>query len=73
VMPVIFGFYGIVNLLGNYSTTEAFLFAFKIAAVLYPPLVVFTVLHTYFLSKRIGAFSKTHVRRGGIRQEDQGL
>jgi len=68
VMPVILGFYGIVNLLANYSTGQAFLFAFKIGVVLYPPLAVFTVLHTYFLSSRIGLFSKTHVRRGRIEQ-----
>ena len=67
LMPVIFGFYGIVNLLGNYSTAEAFLFAFKIAVVLYPPLVMFTVLHTYFIRSRIGVFSDSHVRRGSIR------
>jgi hypothetical protein len=68
VMPVIFGFYGIVGFLANYSTTEAFLFVFKIAVVLYPPLAVFAVLHTYFLRNRIGLFSKNYLRRGGIRQ-----
>jgi hypothetical protein len=67
VMPVIFGFYGIVNLMGNYSTAEAFLFAFKIAVVLYPPLAVFAVLHTYFIRSRIRVFSESHVRRGSIR------
>jgi hypothetical protein len=68
VMPVIFGFYGIINLLGNYSTGEASLFAFKIAAVLYPPLVVFAVLHTYFIRSRSGAFSKSYLRKGSIRE-----
>ncbi len=68
VMPVIFGFYGIINLMGNYSAGEAFLFAFKIAFVLYPPLAVFAVLHTYFIRSRIGMFSGSHVRRGSIRQ-----
>ena len=64
VMPVIFGFYGIVNLLANYSTAEAFLFAFKIAVVLYPPLAVFAVLHTYFIRSRDGLFSKSYLRKG---------
>ncbi|MGA3174985.1 MAG: hypothetical protein ABSE25_11245 [Syntrophorhabdales bacterium] len=68
VMPVIFGFYGIINLMGNYSAAEAFLFAFKIAFVLYPALAVFAVLHTYFLSSRMAQFSKTCVRRGIIQQ-----
>lgn len=58
VMPVILGFYGIVTLLGNYSTAEAFLFIFKIAVVLYPPLAVFAVLHTYFIRSRAGAVSE---------------
>ena len=68
VMPVIFGFYGIVNLLGSYSTPEALVFALKIAFVLYPPLVVFAVLHTYFIRNRMELFSKGYLRRGGIRQ-----
>ncbi len=70
VMPVIFGFYGIVNLLGNYSASNTALFTFKIAVVLYPPLSVFTVLHTYFIRGRIGLFSRSRLRRGGIRQGD---
>jgi hypothetical protein len=68
VMPVIFGFYGIVNLLGNYSTTETFLFTFKIAFVLYPPLAVFAILHTYFIRSRIDLFSKSYLRKGAIQQ-----
>jgi len=68
VMPLILGFYGIVNLLANYSTPEAFLFAFRIAVVLYPPLAVFAVLHTYFLRSRIGQFSTSYLPRGAIRQ-----
>jgi hypothetical protein len=68
VMPVIFGFYGIINLLGNYSTGQALLFTCKIAVVLYPPLAVFVVLHTYFIRTRLGVFSKTDLRKGAIRQ-----
>jgi hypothetical protein len=71
VMPVIFGFYGIINLLGNYSTAETFLFIFKIAVVLYPPLAVFAVLHTYFIRSRAGLFPKTYLRRGAIRQDEK--
>ena len=71
VMPVIFGFYGIITLLGNYSAAEAFLFIFKIAVVLYPPLAVFAVLHTYFIRSRAGLFPKTHLRKGSIRQDEK--
>ncbi len=70
LMPVIFGFYGILNLLATYPTAEGLLFVCKIAVVLYPPLAVFAVLHTYFLSSRIRLFSRTLVRKGSIRQEE---
>jgi hypothetical protein len=66
VMPVIFGFYGIFNLLANYPTAEALLFVCKIAVVLYPPLAVFAILHTYFLRSRRKLFSKSDLERGGI-------
>lgn len=71
MMPVIFGFYGMVNLFANYSSGEAFLFAFKIAVVLYPPLAVFAVLHTYFLSSRTGLFAKSYLGKGVILQRDE--
>ena len=69
LMPVIFGFYGILNLFATYPTAEALLFVCKIAVVLYPPLAVFAVLHTYFVRSRIRLFSRIHVRRGSIWQE----
>jgi hypothetical protein len=71
VMPVILGFYGIITLLGNYSTAEAFLYIFKIAIVLYPPLAVFAVLHTYFIRSRGGLFPKSTLKRGSIRQDEK--
>lgn len=66
VMPVIFGFYGILNLLANYPTAEALIFVCKIAVVLYPPLAIFAILHAYFLRKRRGLFSESDLERGGI-------
>ena len=69
LMPVIFGFYGVLNLLATYPTAEGFLFVCKIAVVLYPPLAVFAVLHTYFVRSRMRLFSRIHVRRGSIWQE----
>ncbi len=68
VMPVIFGFYGFINLLGNYPTVEAVLFTFKIAVVLYPPLAAFAVLHTYFIRTRISLFSEQKLTEVTIRQ-----
>jgi len=66
LMPVIFGFYGILNLLANYPTLQALLLVCKIAVVLYPPLVIFAVLHTYFVRSRTELFSKNSLQVGGI-------
>jgi hypothetical protein len=66
LMPAIFGFYGILNLLANYPTVEALLFVCKIAVVLYPPLAIFAVLHTYFVRSRTKLFSKNIPTVGGI-------
>ncbi len=66
LMPVIFGFYGILNLVTNYPTAEALLFVCKIAVVLYPPLAIFAVFHTYFVRSRRELFSKDGLKRGGI-------
>jgi hypothetical protein len=66
LMPVIFGFYGILNLFVNYPTAEALLLVCKIGVVLYPPLAIFAVLHTYFVRSRRELFSKNSLRVGGI-------
>jgi hypothetical protein len=68
LMPVIFGFYGILNLLANYPTAEALLFVFKIAVVLYPPLALFVVFHGYFLRSRRRLFSDSNLKKGVIWQ-----
>jgi len=66
LMPVIFGFYGILNLLANYPTVEGLLFVFKIIVVLYPPLGLFAVLHTYFVRSRRVLFMENDLQVGGI-------
>jgi hypothetical protein len=66
LMPVLFGFYGIGSLLANYPTTEAVLFACKITVVLYPPLAVFAVLHTYSVRRKAELFLQTDLKRGHI-------
>lgn len=73
VMPVFFGFYGTLNLLANYPTAEAFLFVCKIAIILYPPLAVFAVVHTYFLRSKAELFSKAGlIKKGGIWRGHEG-
>ena len=70
VFPFIFGMYGILNLLANYPTGEAFLLILKIAVVLYPPLAVFTIIHAYFVRKRTGLFLDYNLKKGKVYFDD---
>jgi hypothetical protein len=71
LMPVIFGLYGMFGLLANYPTAQAFTYAFEIVVVLYPPLVFFTVAHTYFLRKRRELLTKrTPLRKAAILEHE---
>jgi hypothetical protein len=63
VVPFVFGIYGILTLIANYPAGEAFLLVFKIAVVLYPPMLVFAVLHTYFVSNRTGLFLNNKLKK----------
>ena len=51
-MPVLFGFYGIVSLLGEYPKTEAFIYLFQIIVILYPTFAVFSIIHAHFVQRR---------------------
>ena len=67
LVPVIFGTYGLLGLLASYPTGQAFVYALKIVAILYPPLAVFTVAHACFVQKREGVlFKKTPLKKGCI-------
>jgi hypothetical protein len=71
LVPTVFGLYGLLGLLANYPTGQAFAYAFKIVVVLYPPLAVFSVAHIYFLRKRAGdLFKKTSLKKGGILEHE---
>jgi hypothetical protein len=58
LMPVLFGFYGILSLLGQYSRTEALLYLFQILVILYPPFAVFSIIHAHFVRRNIKNLSK---------------
>jgi hypothetical protein len=47
IMPIIFGFYGIFTLHANYPVKEAFFYLFKLIIILYPPFLIFAVIHNY--------------------------
>ena len=52
LMPIVFGLYGVFSLFGQFQKTEALLYLFQIAVILYPPFAVFSVFHAHFVQKR---------------------
>jgi len=67
LMPIIFGFYGIFNLIADYPARQAVIFLFRTVLILYPPFTVFTVFHFLFLRNREEHFSeRISLKKGGI-------
>jgi hypothetical protein len=65
--PFLFGIFGIFSIFAQFSTIQALLYLFKIIIILYPPFLVFSVLHTFFVQKRINLFYKQgELKKGGI-------
>jgi hypothetical protein len=65
LMPILFGFYGIITLRANYPPSEVLVLLLKIVIVLYPPFLIFSVAHRYIIARRSKDFStipglKTH-------------
>lgn len=71
-MPIIFGFYGIFQLVSNFPRVQAFIYLFKTIVILYPPFVVFAVFHTHFIrSKMVYFSSKGVLKKGRIWREGE--
>jgi hypothetical protein len=51
-LPIFFGFYGIISLFEDHSRLLAARYIFQMAVVLYPPFVVFNVLHARYLARQ---------------------
>jgi hypothetical protein len=51
VLPILFGFYGVITLLGNYPRVLALQYLFQMVVILYPPFVVFALWHARYLRK----------------------
>ncbi len=66
LLPFLFGMYGIFNLLANYSAIRALLLLIEIVVVLYPPFSVFTIIHAYYIRKKVTALSGLVGRTAGI-------
>ena len=70
VMPVLFGFYGIVSLLGEYPKTEALIYLFQIIVILYPPFAIFSIFHAHFVQRRAeNLLERLFVEKGGLPDE----
>jgi len=52
LMPILFGFYGTFSLFSEFQKTEALVYLFQVAVILYPPFTIFSVFHTHFVQKR---------------------
>jgi len=52
LLPIVFGFYGIFSLFDEYDRLPAALYIAQMVIVLYPPFVVFSVLHNRYLKSR---------------------
>ncbi len=67
LMPIVFGLYGVLSLLGEFPKVEALLYLFRVIVVLYPPFAVFSVFHGYFVRGRAEDLSKRlDVEKSGI-------
>jgi hypothetical protein len=70
--PFIFGMYGIFALLSKYSIPQASLYIFQIIIILYPPFLVFSVFHSFFIRKRNKVFTgKRILKKGGVWREEE--
>ena len=58
LLPTAFGFYGLVNLYGEYAQSLAVNYVGQMAVVLYPPFVVFAVIHHRYIQKQEGLLLK---------------
>jgi hypothetical protein len=52
LLPIFFGFYGIISLFENNIRLLVAQYVFQMVVILYPPFVVFNVLHSRYLIKR---------------------
>jgi hypothetical protein len=51
LLPIFFGFYGIINLLEDHSRLLAAQYIAQMMVVLYPPFVILSVLHARYLAR----------------------
>jgi len=72
LMTIVFGFYGVLSLFGEFSKIQAFIYLFQIIVMLYPSLTVFSISHARFIQSRAEDLSKRlHVKKGDLPHDDE--
>ena len=72
LMPILFGFYGTFSIFSEFQKTEALLYLFQVAVILYPPFAIFSVFHTHFIQKRAEALLDRLLReKGNLTDEEE--
>jgi hypothetical protein len=71
LLPIFLGFFGIINLFEEHSRLLAAQYIAQMVVVLYPPFVVFNVLHTRYLSRHEQGLSKRLRATIGVRIKDR--
>jgi hypothetical protein len=66
LMPIVFGFYGVFSLFSQFQKTQALLYLFQVAVILYPSFAIFSVFHAHFVQKRREDLSKRLIVGRGV-------
>ena len=74
LLPIFFGFYGIISLFENNTQLFVVKYVAQMVVVLYPPFVVFNVLHSRYLKSREKVLLKRlKTVSGGIMTDEKNL
>jgi len=74
LLPIFFGFYGIISLFDNNSQVLVVKYVAQMVVVLYPPFVVFNVLHSRYLKSREEVLLKSlKAVSGSVMMDDKDL
>jgi len=72
LMPIFFGFYGVFSLFSQFQKTQAFLYLFQVAVILYPPFTFFSVFHTHFVQKRAeNLLDRLFIEKGNLTDDER--
>jgi hypothetical protein len=52
LLPILFGFYGMVSMFQNHSQVLAFQYLAQMVVILYPPFLIFNVSHAFYLKQK---------------------